>query len=59
MPTEAAFAFVIWRRILIDTRQLPAFKEMVRDLGLVAYWRASGNRGDFCRPSGQDDFDCT
>jgi DNA-binding winged helix-turn-helix (wHTH) protein len=32
---------------------------IVRDLGLVDYWRASGNWNDFCRPLGKDDFDCT
>jgi hypothetical protein len=31
----------------------------VRDLGLVAYWRASGNWGEFCRPLGEDDFVCS
>jgi TolB-like protein len=34
------------------------FKEIVRELKLVDYWRASGNWGDFARPVGTDDFEC-
>jgi hypothetical protein len=58
-PPEASFAFMIWRPIVKDMRRLPGFKDLVRDLGLVDYWRASGNWNDFCRPLGKDDFDCT
>jgi TolB-like protein/Tfp pilus assembly protein PilF len=57
--TDASQAFVLWRPILKDMRRLPAFKDLVRDLGLVTYWRASGNWGDYCRPLGEDDFECT
>jgi adenylate cyclase len=39
-------------------RTNPRFKEIVRELGLVDYWRASGNWGDFARPLGTDDFEC-
>ena len=59
MRTDASMAFVLWRPILKNTRRLPGFKDLVRDLGLVAYWRASGNWGEFCRPLGEDDFVCT
>jgi adenylate cyclase len=47
-----------WRPIHKGMRQLPGFKDLVRDLGLVDYWRASGNWGDFCHPVGDDDFVC-
>ena len=57
--TDASFAFVLWRPVLKDMRRLPGFKNMVRELGLVDYWRASGNWGEFCRPIGKDDFACT
>jgi hypothetical protein len=36
----------------------PRFKELVREAGLVDYWRQSGKWADFCRPVGEDDFEC-
>jgi hypothetical protein len=36
----------------------PRFKELLRDLGLVDYFRASGDWGDFCKAVGPDDFEC-
>jgi TolB-like protein/tetratricopeptide (TPR) repeat protein len=50
--------YAIWRYIHKDMRRLPGFKDLVRDLGLVDYWRATGNWGKFCRPLGHDDFEC-
>ena len=49
---------MIWRPYRNPLRADPRFKEIVRDLGLVDYFRASGNWGDFCRPLVGDDFDC-
>ena len=48
----------LWRPVMRNVRTLPAFKDLVRDMGLVDYWRATGNWGDFCRPVGADDFEC-
>jgi len=48
----------VWREVYAPTRQLPGFKDLVREAGLVDYWRASGNWGEFCRPVGDDDFEC-
>jgi hypothetical protein len=59
VPADPSMAFVLWRQILKDTRRLRGFKDLVRDLGLADYWRASGNWGEFCRPLGKDDFECT
>jgi TolB-like protein/DNA-binding winged helix-turn-helix (wHTH) protein len=58
VPRDPSMAFVLWRSILKDVRRLPGFKDLVRDLGLVDYWRASGNWGQFCRPTAEGDFEC-
>ncbi len=47
----------IWHPALSEMRRTPAFKEILRDLGLVDYWRQSGKWGDFARPLGDDDFE--
>jgi len=39
-------------------RRLPGFKDLVQNVGLVDYWRSTGNWGDFCKPIGDDDFEC-
>jgi TolB-like protein len=50
---------MIWRPYRNPLRADPRFKDIVRDLGLADYFRASGNWGDFCRPlPGGDDFEC-
>jgi TolB-like protein/DNA-binding winged helix-turn-helix (wHTH) protein len=47
-PTTQSL-FTIWRPALSDVRRHPGFEQFVRDVGLVDYWRASGEWGDFCR----------
>ncbi len=61
-PETVGSLFSIWDPVLSDTRKLPGFKDFVRKLGLVTYWRTYG-WGDFCHPSssgngGTDDFEC-
>ena len=51
-------SFLAWRGVFRDVRKLPGFKELLRDLGLVDYWRQTGNWGWFCRPVGEHDFEC-
>ena len=34
------------------------FKQIVKQLKIDAYWRESGKWGDFCKPVGDDDFEC-
>ncbi len=48
---------VIWARALSSARRTPAFKEFVRELGLVDYWRQTGKWGQFARPVGDEDFE--
>ena len=48
---------VLWRPVLRDVRKLPAFKDLLRSNGYVAYWRTY-KWSDFCRPTTGDDFEC-
>ncbi len=50
--------FHMWHPLFAETRRLPSFKQLVIDLGLVEYWRTTGRWGDFCKPVGEDDFEC-
>ncbi len=50
--------FTMWRPIHKEMRQLPGFKNLVREIGLYNYWLTTGKWGDFCRPVGDDDFEC-
>ncbi|HEY6454719.1 MAG TPA: TIR domain-containing protein [Steroidobacteraceae bacterium] len=54
---EIAF-FLIWYPYENDLHADPRFKQILRDLGLVDYFRASGKWPDFCKPLGKDDFEC-
>jgi hypothetical protein len=47
----------VWHPIFAGARKLPAFKNLVRELGIYDYWRESGKWGDFARPVGDDDFE--
>jgi TolB-like protein len=42
-----------------EARRLPGFKELLRDVGLVEYWRKTGHWGDYCHPVGDDDLECS
>jgi tetratricopeptide (TPR) repeat protein len=48
---------VLWQPLMSDVRRLPGFKDLVRRLGLVDYWRAHG-WSDFCHPVQREDFAC-
>ncbi len=50
------FALELWMPNL--PRNNESFKSVMRDFGLVDYWRSSGKWGDFCKPTGKDDFEC-
>lgn len=49
---------LLWRPLEKEMRRLPGFKDLVRDLGLVDYWRETGNWSEFCRPLGHADIEC-
>jgi hypothetical protein len=48
---------MLWQPLFRDVRKLPAFKDLVRDLGFVDYWRVHG-WSDSCHPLGKEDFTC-
>jgi TolB-like protein/tRNA A-37 threonylcarbamoyl transferase component Bud32/tetratricopeptide (TPR) repeat protein len=48
----------LWIIPYSGVRTLPGFKALLRDAGIVDYWRQSGKWGDFCKPVGADDFQC-
>ncbi len=58
LERNALFAQSMWDPLLADARRTEAFKEIVRELGLVDFWRESGDWGDYCRPLGATDFEC-
>jgi TolB-like protein len=48
----------LWQTNETGLRADPRFKEILRDIGMVELFRASGNWGDYCKPLGKDDFEC-
>jgi TolB-like protein/class 3 adenylate cyclase/Tfp pilus assembly protein PilF len=52
------FAYT-WFPVFHEVRQLPRFKEFVKEIGLVDYWKRFGwPDSHICRPVGDDDFVC-
>jgi hypothetical protein len=50
---------LLWLPSCRALRQDPRFKDLLRDLNIVKWWRESGKWGDFARPLGDDDFEIT
>jgi TolB-like protein/Tfp pilus assembly protein PilF len=48
---------VVWAPVWRDTRTTAPFKELMLELELVDFWRARG-WPTYCRPVGDDDFEC-
>ncbi len=46
-----------WMEYLSGMRQLDGFKDVVREYGLLDYWRTTGEWADKCQQVG-DDFEC-
>ena len=57
VPLSVVHLPAFWQPIMSEVRQLPGFKELVRSMGLVEYWRAYG-WPDNCAPTGDEDFRC-
>jgi TolB-like protein/Flp pilus assembly protein TadD len=56
--TASVSLAVLWHSSYAPVRRTERFKKLVRDLGLVDYWRERG-WPEFCRPVGADDFECS
>jgi TolB-like protein/Tfp pilus assembly protein PilF len=54
---EASGVALSWMPFMHEVRQLPRFKEFVREIGLVDYWEKFG-WPDICRPLDDGDFVC-
>jgi TolB-like protein len=54
---NAGGLFKIWYPVMKEVRQLPRFKELMKEIGLVDYWKKFG-WPDLCHPIGDDDFEC-
>jgi len=54
---DASGAWHFWIPVRREVRQLPRFKEFVRENGFVDYWNEFG-WPDICRPLDDDDFEC-
>jgi hypothetical protein len=49
--------WVIWLPVMYEVRQTLRFKEFVREIGIVDYWKEYG-WPDLCHPVGDGDFEC-
>lgn len=47
----------LWNPVFRDMRKLPDFKALMRDWGLLDYWKEYG-WGDHCKPTTAEDFEC-
>jgi serine/threonine protein kinase/tetratricopeptide (TPR) repeat protein len=50
--------WALWLLPHSRVRTLPGFKALLREAGIVDYWRKTGKWGDACKPVGPDDFEC-
>ena len=48
---------LVWRPVFKEMRKLDGFKNLLRELGIVAYWQKYG-WPTYCKPAGDDDFEC-
>ena len=48
----------LWHPAMADARKTDEFERLVTDIGLVKFWRESGDWGDYCRPVSAAEFTC-
>jgi len=49
--------YSLWMPEFSNLRQLPEYKQFLRDIGLVKLWKTRG-WPDLCKPIGENDFEC-
>jgi len=52
-----SLSIALWMPESSNLRQLPEFKHLLRDIGLVELWKTRG-WPDLCQAVGEDDFEC-
>lgn len=57
LPNDLA-SYAFWQPVMKAYRKQNGFKDLIKERGILDYWRNSGNWGDFCRHVGEDDFEC-
>jgi hypothetical protein len=58
MRHGSGFLRVNWFPLMRSVRRLPEYKALMREFGLVDYWREAG-WPEHCAPLGADDFVCS
>ena len=54
---DATLVHALWLPVMKEVRQLPRFKEFLKEIGLIDYWEQFG-WPDICRPLENGDFEC-
>jgi tetratricopeptide (TPR) repeat protein len=57
LPNDLA-TMAFWQPVMKEFRKQASFKHLLLERRIVDYWRETGSWGDFCRPVGEDDFEC-
>ncbi|MEP7313569.1 MAG: TIR domain-containing protein [Pseudomonadota bacterium] len=56
---NSALFQTLWLPLLGEVRKGAGFKRNMEQLGFVDLWRRTGRWADACRPTGNDDFECS
>jgi hypothetical protein len=57
ISSNAANVYYFWLPVMKEVRQLPRFKEFIKEIGLVDYWKEFG-WPDLCHKLDNGDFVC-